>query len=43
MDDGRLTGWSEHEWGLQGFGQRLWATSDGEDHGLLELRKLEFA
>ena len=37
---GRATGWTDRDWGQEGVGQRLWATSDGDDRALLELRKL---
>jgi type VI secretion system protein ImpE len=40
---GRMTGWTDREWGPEGAGQRLWSTSDGNDCGLLELRNLEFS
>lgn len=40
---GRMTGWTDREWGPEGAGQRVWSTSDGDDCGLLELRKLEFS
>ena len=39
---GRVTQWTDHEWGQQGSGQRLWTFSDGEDCGILEFRKIEF-
>ena len=39
---GRATAWADRDWGQEGSGQRLWTLSDGEDHGLLELRKLVF-
>lgn len=35
----RATGWQDDG---TGSGQRLWATSDGEDHGLLSVRSLRF-
>ncbi len=35
----RATGWQDDG---TGSGQRLWATSDGEDHGLLSVRALRF-
>lgn len=38
----RVTSWSDHEWGQEGAGQRLWTFSDGDDRGLLELRSLTF-
>ncbi|MFV0623273.1 type VI secretion system accessory protein TagJ [Sphingomonas sp. ac-8] len=34
----RATGWTDEG---RGIGQRLWSTSDGEDHGLLSIRSLE--
>ncbi|RHW17015.1 virulence protein SciE type [Sphingomonas gilva] len=37
---GRGTSWREEAWGEAGVGQRLWTTSDGEDHPLLDLRLL---
>lgn len=40
---GRATGWAECEWGQQGSGQHVWTLSDGEDVGLLALRKLSFS
>jgi type VI secretion system protein ImpE len=35
---GRATNWTDQG---HGIGQRLWSTSDGEDHGLLSIRSLE--
>jgi type VI secretion system protein ImpE len=37
---GRTTVWRSAAWGDAGSGQRLWTTSDGEDHPLLTLRTL---
>lgn len=39
---GRMTSWSDRDWGQQGTGQRLWMFSDGDDLGLLEIRNLTF-
>jgi type VI secretion system protein ImpE len=39
---GRVTNWTDREWGQEGSGQRLWSFSDGDDRGLLELRRLVF-
>lgn len=39
---GRVTEWVECDWGQQGFGQRIWSFSGGEDRGILEFRKIEF-
>lgn len=39
---GRMTGWTDREWGQEGCGQRLWTFSDGDDLGLLELSSLVF-
>lgn len=39
---GRTTTWREAPWGEAGAGQRLWVFPDGEERGLLTLRKLEF-
>lgn len=39
---GRVTEWTDHDWGQQGSGQRLWTFSDGDDCGILEFRKIEF-
>lgn len=39
---GRATSWREEPWGDTGSGQRLWTTSDGEDHPILSLRTLVF-
>lgn len=37
---GRTTSWTAESWGDRGSGQRLFTTSDGEDHPLLSLRML---
>lgn len=39
---GRVTEWTEQDWGQQGSGQRLWTFSDDGDCGILEFRKIEF-
>lgn len=39
---GRATSWHPTAWGEAGRGQRIWSLSDGEDHGLLSLKTLEF-
>jgi len=39
---GRATGWDATAWGDAGRGQRLWTLSDGDDHGILSLSRLEF-
>ncbi len=39
---GRVTEWTERDWGQQGSGQRLWTFSDDRDCGILEFRKIEF-
>ena len=39
---GRMTSWTDREWGQEGSGQRLWMFSDGEDRGLLELHNIVF-
>lgn len=38
----RATSWHPDTSGEAGSGQRLWTLSDGEDHGILSLRLLEF-
>ena len=38
----RATSWHPDASGEAGSGQRLWTLSDGEDHGILSLRLLEF-
>ena len=39
---GRVTEWTERDWGQQGSGQRVWTFSDDGDCGILEFRKIEF-
>ncbi len=39
---GRATSWHATSWGEAGRGQRIWTLSDGDDHGLLSLKTLEF-
>jgi len=39
---GRATGWTDAAEGQRGSGQHLWATSAGDDHGLLSVRTLRF-
>ncbi len=39
---GRATGWIARDWGEEGCGLHTWSLSEGDDRGLLELRRIVF-